>query len=325
MKITQFFLGEFDCIIVNENNEIYVCGLSSYQMFEKINEKYRKGDDYTGARFIGETFFVQKNDYNDIEHEKAIYFSNHVFLITKNGHIHKKNAKDGFGCSFEILDFAGNLQQFKVNDINELYFVLTKDNQLFVWGTDSEMQSGTKIEYDIENVTCFGQCEICNIHKDRIIKEPKKVDLQFLDSNEIIENINVLMNFTLLLTSDKRLFICGKHDMFKSEPNHFEWIPSKFFNDEEIESIADSCADFTIVKTKDNHYIVGSCCFIGNENFIHQLNIPSNINIDTIKCTAQAIGILTKENELHIMGKNEYGQFGDIDCEKEFKKINCLV
>ena len=169
---------------------------------------------------------------------------------------------------------------------------ITKDDKLYVWGSNARQQLG----FSSETVKLF--------------TTPTEL---ILPCNEVPTLISFGLNFMVILCKSNRIYITGSCKYFLTELEQFH-IKSELINDipiiqlnPEAIMIQISCGQKHIVLLDENNLIYA----IGDNKFQQCQDIKSNKNVVKVCSGWTHNGFLTESKHLYLYGRNNYGQLGN--------------
>jgi alpha-tubulin suppressor-like RCC1 family protein len=288
-KIKNIYCGRYYSIILNENNELYVCGSNRYGQLGlgDFQDRYIYTKSYHNLGQI-------KNIYCGGFHNIILNENNEIFVIGNNSY-----GQLGLG-DYDNREVHTKLEH-NLGKIKNIYcggyhnIILNDNNEVFVCGGNSVGQLG------------LGDYNKRNIYT--------KLEHNFGK----IKNIYCGSHNNIILNENNELYVCGYNCYGQLGLGDFQdrYIYTKLeHNLGKIKNIC--CGDFhnIILNENDEVYVCG-------HNEFGQLGLGDNYNRNTYTKLEHNIGkikniycgdnhniILNDNNEIYVCGDNTFGQLG---------------
>jgi alpha-tubulin suppressor-like RCC1 family protein len=316
-KIKNIYCGESHNIILNENNELYVCGSNFYYQLGLGDNKNRNA--YTK---LEHNFGKIKNIYCGAKHNIILNENNEVYVCGHNyygqlglGDYDKRNVytklENNFGKIINI--YCAGYHNIILNENNELYVCGYNDFGQLGLGYNDNKNIHTKIENNfgkIKNIYCgryhniilnennelyvcgnneFGQLGLGDNNKKNTYT---KLEHNFGK----IKNIYCGGYYNIILNENNELYVCGINEfgqlglgsLTDPKPNSANYLNSQSYPNKFDQF---GLGDYN----KRNKYT----------KLEHNLG-----KIKNIYCGGYHNIILNDNNELYVCGFNYYGQLG---------------
>jgi alpha-tubulin suppressor-like RCC1 family protein len=292
-QIENIFCGDFFSFLLNEKNELFVCGKNSEGQLG-LNDNEEK-NQFTEIPWKNGKI---KNIICGGDHTFILNDMNELFCcgVNRYGQLGLGNFND-MNRFIKVNLIIGEIKNIVCGKHHD--FILNNNNELYACGKNNNGQLGLE---NFENYNVFTKVDL-----------PEEIGK--------ITQINCGEEYTFLLNEKNKLFICGKFGYcVKKSINKFTKMP---INIGEITNIY--CMDSSIfIKNKNDDLFVAGSNFYEEKDFleestsINKKNKISRINFDikeiknikNIICGGYHAFLLNHTNELFSYGFNDFGQLG---------------
>jgi alpha-tubulin suppressor-like RCC1 family protein len=161
-KIKNIFCGANHNIILNENDELYVCG-SNYDCQLGLGDNYNRINTYTKLKYdFGKIKYIYCGDYHNImlnENNELYVCGNNKFGQLGLGDNNDRNIYTKLEHNFGKIKniYCGGFHSIILNENNELYFCGYNYFGNFGLGDNDDRNVYTKLEHNfgkIQNICC---------------------------------------------------------------------------------------------------------------------------------------------------------------------------
>jgi alpha-tubulin suppressor-like RCC1 family protein len=288
-KIQNIYCGGYHSIILNDNDELYSCGLNCF-----------------GQLGLGDN--NDRNTYTKLEHNfgkiKNIYCgSQHNIILNENNELYVcgNNYYGQLGLGDYNIRYTYTKLEHNFGKIKNIYcgehhnIILNENNELYVCGHNNFGQLGLGDNYNRNVYT--------------------KLEHNFGK----IKNIYCGANHNIILNENNEVYVCGYNNYGQLGLNHYFNInvyEKLEHNFGKIKNIF--CGEYhSIILNENNEIYVcgrneyGQLGLGDNKNRYTYINLDYNLGkIKNIYCGGYHNIILNEYNELFVCGKNEFGQLG---------------